>query len=326
MLAELFSWWVARMRELLPSASGAAPDGIVLEPGPDGEVTAHLRKSGREQPLPLGAVARLAGRRPVLLRPPPGTVLVKTHTVPTAARSDLDQMLRLELGRITPFEADAVHWQWESHPRPNDRAHQDIRLTIVPRITLAPILDRLDRIGIHPRLLEIAGHPVRILDLQGDAASRSRRQSVVRLLAWTAAALAVAALVLPFALQAWERHKTENAIESLRPSMARAEALRRKLDASSAGRDIVARQRARSGDVPAILAAVTRVLPDDTYLTDLTLRQRQLTIGGRSASAATLITALAADPLFRNVAFAAPVTRIEGSAVDVFSIRAEIAP
>ena len=326
MLAELFSWWVARMREILPAGSGSAPDGVVIEPAPNGEINACLRKSGREQALSLGVVARLAGRNPVLLRAPPGSVLVKNHVMPAASRTDMEQMLRLELGRITPFEANAVHWQWEGRPRPNDRAHQDIRLIIVPRIMLDPALDMLDRIGIRPRLLEVPGDPVHILDLQDDASRRSRRQTITKILGWTTAALALIALVLPFALQAWARQETENAIDAMRPTVARVEALRRKIDTSFAGRDIVARDRARSGDVPATLAAITRVLPDDTYLTDLTLRQRQLTVGGRSASAPTLITALAADPMFRNVAFAAPVTRIEGSALDVFSIRAEIGP
>ena len=42
------------------------------------------------------------------------------------------------------------------------------------------------------------------------------------------------------------------------------------------------------------LALLTDVLPDDTYVTTLGLRQRKLTVSGRSASAARLIGAMAA--------------------------------
>ena len=85
------------------------------------------------------------------------------------------------------------------------------------------------------------------------------------------------------------------------------------------------RKLQRTGDVLQTLAAVTRILPDDTYLTDFSLRERQMTLSGRSASAPRLITGLSADPAIRNTAFAAPVTRIEGATVDVFSIKAEVA-
>lgn len=330
MLAEVFSWWLARMREVLPSslAGGqvAVPDGVIIEAAPQGDLRAFIRRRGCEHPLTLGAVPRLAGRRPVLLRAAPGTVLEKTHIMPAASRADMEQMLRLELGRITPFSAESVYWHWEGHPKPNDRGRSEVRLTIVPKISIASVLDALERIGIRPRLLEIDSAPARVLPLNDDGAARSRRRAIVQLLTWLNICLATTVIALPFAVLEWDLHRTQAAMDALRPTVNRVEELRRGIDASAAGQDILTQERSRNGDVPAVLAALTRVLPDNTYLTDLALRQRQLTIGGRSASAPSLITALAADPVFRNAAFAAPVTRIEGSAIDVFSIRAEVAP
>ena len=73
------------------------------------------------------------------------------------------------------------------------------------------------------------------------------------------------------------------------------------------------------------LAALTGILPDDTYLESLTLQHRRLAVTGRSARAARLIGLLAANPVIRNPAFAAPVTRApEGG--DEFAIRAEVGP
>ena len=85
-------------------------------------------------------------------------------------------------------------------------------------------------------------------------------------------------------------------------------------------------ERARVGDALAALAATTAVLPDDTYLTDLTLRQRHLVMNGRSAAAARLIGLLSAAPGLREPAFLAPVTRSDTGHADLFSIRAELAP
>ena len=84
-------------------------------------------------------------------------------------------------------------------------------------------------------------------------------------------------------------------------------------------------RRARRTRSP-VLATLTRILPDDSFLTDFALRDRHFTISGRSASAPGLITGLSKDPAIRDAAFAAPVTRIEGATADVFTIGAEVRP
>ena len=74
------------------------------------------------------------------------------------------------------------------------------------------------------------------------------------------------------------------------------------------------------------MAATTRILPDDTYLTEMEVRQRKVTLSGRSAGAARLIGALAADAEFRNPGFSAPVTRLEALRAELFTINAEVRP
>jgi general secretion pathway protein L len=75
-----------------------------------------------------------------------------------------------------------------------------------------------------------------------------------------------------------------------------------------------------------VLHALTAVLPDNTFLTDLTLKQRQIALRGQSANAALLISALSAEPSLRNPSFAAPVTRAASGGSDLFAIAAEAAP
>jgi general secretion pathway protein L len=97
------------------------------------------------------------------------------------------------------------------------------------------------------------------------------------------------------------------------------------MTSDGAGRAVLAQEMQRTGDILQVLATVTRILPDDTYLTDFSLHDRQIILSGRSAAAARLITSLSADPVIGDAPFAAPVTRIEGATTDVFSIRAGIA-
>jgi general secretion pathway protein L len=82
----------------------------------------------------------------------------------------------------------------------------------------------------------------------------------------------------------------------------------------------------KAGRPLVVLAAATRILPDDTYLTEIELRQRKVALSGRSAGAARLIGALPSDPEFRNPGFSAPVTRLEALRAELFTINAEVGP
>jgi general secretion pathway protein L len=93
---------------------------------------------------------------------------------------------------------------------------------------------------------------------------------------------------------------------------------------SGAG-NVIKNELAAAGDPLVTLAALTGILPDDTYLTELQQQENKVVFGGRSAAASRLISAVAADSRLRNPAFVAPVTRIEAAHAEVFSISAETA-
>jgi general secretion pathway protein L len=73
------------------------------------------------------------------------------------------------------------------------------------------------------------------------------------------------------------------------------------------------------------VAAVTEILPNDSYLTEFTMRERKMSLTGQSASAPKLISLLSADPRIRNPSFTAPVTKSPDNKRDVFAISADLA-
>jgi general secretion pathway protein L len=101
-------------------------------------------------------------------------------------------------------------------------------------------------------------------------------------------------------------------------------AVRSRIEAATAGADVLAAAQRDIGDPLETLASLTDLLPDDTFLTDLSLTGRKLTINGQSASAAKLIGLLSTEPSLGNPSFVAPVTRLETSHTDLFSIRADV--
>lgn len=329
MLADFFSWWLARMTELLPgilqSDAARAKDGVVIDIDDCNNIAASIRRGGRREEVSLGAAARFAGRKEVYLRPPNHAVLVKQHIVPMAPRRQMDQMLRYELLRITPFPIQDLFWRWDSHAKRGEGPRTEVTLTMVPRMAVASALDALEAVGLKVGFVEVGAADRPLLLPVRDDVQNGGGNVLVRGLAWACAGLALVALLLPVGLQALAIHATNQAIAEVQPAITEIDALRRGIVAGDAGRDILDREAERTGDVMQILATVTRILPDDTFLVDFSLRDRQMTLSGRSASAPRLITGLSADTAIRNTAFAAPVTRMEGATADVFSIKAEIA-
>ena len=336
MLREFVLWWATQMRTLLPQR--LLPDldraDALLVDAQGAQVALTLRRRGREAelgPLPLsgGGLSAALRRRPrrVVLRLRPGALLERPVVLPLAAERNLERVLGYEIDRLTPFAAANVVWQAVVARRDRAQGRVTVRLSLVPRAELSPSLDMLARVGIMPTCLEAVARDGSVRRIVLPAASAGRAGWRLPALAGgVAAALAVGVLVTPLVTQTLERNATERAIAALAPRVSRVEALRKHMADGAAGVDALTAERARTGDVLLVLAAVTQILPDDTVLSEFSLHQGKLGISGQSPAAAQLIPALAADPTFRNPTFAAPVTRTADGHTDQFVIHAELAP
>ena len=314
---------------------------MVIKPiGPLGRgieaVAIGLRRNGRETPLgrfglgatDLAELPRKTGRTAVL-RLSEQDVLGKTVTLPLAAERELEQVLGFEMDRETPFKAEEIYWNHQIDGVDRQNGRLSVRLVLLPKTNLAPLLTALGQFGIRPRRAEIADGPDAgaYLPLEGDG-GRTHRAS--HRLIWSAAVccaiLGVAAVITPFVRQGRALASLDQQIAVGRTAAAEADSLRQEIDRLTGSADFVESERDKAGRPLAVLAAATRVLPDDTYLTEMELQKRKVTLTGRSAAAARLIGPLAADGSFRNPGFAAPVTRVEALHTELFTINAEVAP
>ncbi|HYZ34537.1 MAG TPA: PilN domain-containing protein [Crenalkalicoccus sp.] len=353
-LDEFLSWWTQQMLDLIPArlrrTGMVLPDALVvsLPSTAPGDADPHeaafsLRRRGRESSIGhfaldgtgLRALSRmLRGRRKptcIVLRPPPAALLERSVSLPLAAARDPGAVLRYELDRLTPFTAEEVFWAWRLEFRDTSRRLLQLRLSLLPKAGLLAPIEALRRAGLAPvRLEPLApdGRPSAMGLGEPDGAALPRREAWRRrglAVLWAlCGGLAAAAIALPFVIQSLGLAAAERHMAALRPRVAEAEGLRKRIAEAKGSHDVVAAERARVGDALQVIAALTELLPDDTYLTDLTLRQRKLTMGGRSAAAARLIGLLSADPTIRDAAFIAPITRATSGPGDMFSIRAEL--
>jgi general secretion pathway protein L len=233
------------------------------------------------------------------------------------------------MDRETPFTAEELYWNHRVIGADRQNGRLSVRLSLVPKANLDPLLTDLAAVGIRPTRLEIADGADKgtYLPINGDGAHKYRASH--RLL-WPAAvccaALAIAVVVTPFIRQELTLATLNSQITATQAAAAEADTLRQQIDRLSGSAGFIETERDKAGPPLVVLAATTRILPDDTYLTEMELRQRKLTLSGRSAGAARLIGALAADTEFRNPGFSAPVTRLEALRAELFTINAEVRP
>lgn len=345
MLTDLFNWWKEQMRDLVPaslrpSSGRTRRRTLVIVPDtPDlSSVELFLQSRGGETSLGRhgldsaglrGVLGRLprALRTSSVLRVSPDLLLEREITLPLAAEHDLKRVVSYEMDRLTPFRADEVFWNCLAGKRDPVRNRLHVRVTVIPYLRVEAILTALMQSGLAPARIA-AGEttePNRIIPLTEDRTAHRWLGPRVHAVALGGCGVMVAvAITLPFILQSVAAARLDARIEAVKPQVVEAEKLRKKIATGATTADAIAAARNQLGTPLQSIALLTDLLPDDTYLTALNVRQRKLTISGRSAAAARLIGAMAANPLIHNPAFTAPVIRDETNGGEMFSIRAEL--
>lgn len=272
-------------------------------------------------PAPPGAVPRAVA---VVL--PESDALVRELALPRLTDGELRDALALEVAAINPFPPDQAVWGWRAEPE-DDRLR--VRLALAARREVDAHLEReVDRIaGAAVEVWAEGGTPV---VLQGFAEHRRAARIVARRRQILAAL--VAALVLLFVLaatpvlQAGQRAVEAQArYEALKDDTADVTAARSELatanDRVRALRALVAERL----DAAWLIETLSRILPDDAFLTRLEVRGRQVRITGQAANASQLMDALSAAGPFRDVRAPSPISRPVGADRESFVIELVVA-
>ena len=351
MLSEVLSWWLRQLSEVaarcfrLPAK--AEPDALLVRIDPPdlgdtkglvielarrrrGVVAAPLGRFALDGPGMAAARTALAGRalsETVVLVVAARHILVRDVVLPLAAEREMENVLRYDMDWLTPFPAEKLFWTWKLLRRDPARRQLHLRISLLAKAQLQPVLLALTALGLEPSVLEPASPDgetrVSIPLVQPDLAQLARRRMALRAAVAVPAVLAAALLLLPVVRQSLALAAIDARVAQLRPLVAEADALRRGITANVAGAGVIVAARLHTADALHVLGALTDLLPDDTYLTGFSLNRRKLAIEGQSAAATRLIGALSSHPILRNPAFSAPVIRTE-TQTEIFSIQAEI--
>ncbi|WP_172724546.1 PilN domain-containing protein [Neorhizobium tomejilense] len=123
------------------------------------------------------------------------------------------------------------------------------------------------------------------------------------------------------------QHELANVVEAKRSQARQVRTLLDRQQKSIAAVEAARKGKAQSVPVVRVWEELTRILPDNAWLTDIAIDGDMVTITGFAAqSAAALIATLDSSGLFSAANFISPVVRIPGQSGERFEIRLRVQP
>jgi general secretion pathway protein L len=257
--------------------------------------------------------------------------LCRPLDLPKRAGEFLEGIVRSQIDRLTPWSTAQAVFGWTP---PREAAKDRIELTVVAtaRARVAPYVQSLVDAGAAsisvsavPNIDGDGAAPVRILQQRGTGARHTHiiRRGLMGVLAAAALSMVLAIVADQIAGAALDAQKSDvlHRIAERRTAILRSGSA----GASSAEALLEQRKRATPSSV-VVLEALSSILPDHTYATELRIEGDRLQVVGITHEAPSLIRLIEQSPHFTRATFFAPTTRLPGDPGERFHIEARIMP
>jgi general secretion pathway protein L len=356
LLQRLFRWWTGELAALVPERLRRrltpVTDTLVVLLG-EGEATLCLETRQEVKTLGRidllsegeahhrvaallrqhGLVRELGGGAPTCLRLDAERALRTIVDLPLAAEANLDEVVSFELDRHTPFRADQAAFSHRVLERDPAGQRLRIELIVVPR----PVIDQaiavatrlqldVDRIDIGDTASgNLAGSGNLLPSRSPVARQRSRERTFVYALSAAAAALALVAVYLPVHSMQRTADSLQQEFEAAKKSAVAAAALQKEIDALRKDELFLVDRKRDRLTVSNLLLEATRILPDDTWLSEWQLAGSEMQLTGYAGSASALVNLLEQSKIFRNTTFQSPVVQDSKSGRERFHVATQIA-
>lgn len=341
-LAQFLSWWRSELLAALPPAWRAwlASETaiITLAPSAEGWQLRRMRagqieveaQAGGEHP-PLAEVTERLRTEPespprqILLLPADRT-LRRRLTLPLAAEEHIAQVLSFEMDRQTPFRADQVYFDHRIHKRDAVARTMLVELLAVPRATLDQVLQGVVNVPLDAVDVANAEEPAGFNLLPQDRRARRVDQRLRINLILIVSAIGLAWLVMYQSLVLRERaiEKLSDEMTTVRTAANQSAELKRQLRDAIEGASFLSKKKSEQAITVDVLAEVTRLVPDDTWLERLSFVDKQVQLQGQSAGADRLIGILTKAKCLTNPQFQGIIQPDGATGKDRFTLAADL--
>lgn len=252
--------------------------------------------------------------------------------LPLAVESNLAESLRYQLDQVTPFSANQVYFDYDILERDAERGRLKIDLRLTLRSRVDTLRERLTAIGIRPHAIDCLGGEGEHLQCEGfnmlPLEQRPRHVYRRARINWllVGGLVLVLAVVMAESLFLHQRSadRLETEVETLRNEADEVLALQRELQDALAAANFLAERRRRQPVSVAVLDEITRILPNDIWLTQMQMRGNELMLQGLADQSQRLIELINESELLAEAEFRGSVSIDSRSGRERFNAQARI--
>jgi general secretion pathway protein L len=284
------------------------------------------------------AIAKLAS--PVAALMPASLVLRRTLTLPMALEENLKQALAYDLDRHTPFRSDELYFDAQVISRNPARGEIQIVLATTQRIHADRIMAQLREAGAE--VVALLADPPENIESKLNLLPSEDRPSWQPWQRWAIGGgvalivlLLLAAIAFPIGQKRAYAIKVRDQASAAQAQAMAVTKLKDEMDQLVADHDFVPDNKEAYPSTVHVLDEITKLLPDDTWLTQMEIKnttgsketRHEVFLRGESAHASRLVTLLEESGLVAQAAPRSPITTIRtagGGTAEMFDVGAQI--
>lgn len=280
------------------------------------------------------AIARIAEKCFTVVELSADDIISRRMDVPAQARDLLPGIVRNQIERLSPWRVSQAVYGFDTRAG-GDATALDVRVLVTSRAVLddasrrvGAVGLRVDRVVAGEGLTDVAA-PVTMWSRVADASDKSLPRARRMIGGLIAATVAITTVVSAWALIAATSADSESEEVAARVATLQRQVqgdLPRASIASLAPPERAWALKETSPVAVVVIEALSRSLPDTSYLTELHLERATLRIVGLANDAPSLIAPLEQSGHLRDVHFFAPTTRDADGARFLFHIEARVEP
>ena len=254
-------------------------------------------------------------------------ILRRIITLPASTEENLENVVSYEMDRYTPFSKEDVYFDIKVQDRNTEDQKITVALSVIKKSIVEEIINFAAAAGlsIQTTFAELDAnngqveHFAFIRDQQQSSGSKTSSKTS-KFLIILAVALAIVALILPIAKNYWIAEQYNAELSLMQEDVNQVRRLQSQYKAIKKDVDFINAQTSHSTNTLDLLNELSKIIPDDTFLSRLVLEQGVVRIRGNSDAASKLISIIDSSEQFADVRFVAPVTQNSKTGKESFTV------
>jgi len=343
-ISRLFTWWVGALSECVPTSvregisrlilSEDANTAIVFEQDSirlyaiEKNLVRELGHAPNDDKKARALIRRAKRRDELVIAVPHDRVMHRTMSFPRKAESDLATALQFVVEQVTPVKSEEARWDWRVSRRDPQSQTIDVELYVAPAWIVDEALSTAKQLNMPLSRVDV-------LNADRTAIERINLARSVNAFEFPrfkpGFAIALIFVVLGLAgvsHSAWRQDiaaqeasaHLEHARASAQPSLEERAALQRAEERLA----IMIQVQSSAAPAAEVIDELARVLPDGTWLFEMSTRGLEVSISGESDQASALLALLDASPRFNNAKFASALTRGVADGTERFVVKFDV--